>query len=194
MHPSLDTSVRTSRSWFQPQSFRLNDGHSLRVQNQESEYPYLSRPASPSSNTNNDHDNNGGVDRLMASVGSTKQHNDGAYDSDSDSEDADDHGYVNTCDRCPTCIPRHRRIVQRFILSIAGYVTQYPQAPTVDNSIITAEHSVNAPLADVGNRHAERGSTSHSAPGGQRLYKAVLLSVDEGALPGVLPQDKNPTL
>ncbi|KAK7688406.1 hypothetical protein QCA50_008779 [Cerrena zonata] len=194
MHPCLNTSVQTSCSWFQPQSFCLNDGHSLRIQNNESDYPYLGRPASPSPNTNDDNDNDGGVDRSMTSVGSTKQRDEGAYDLDSDSEDADDYGYINTCDQCPTCNPRHRRIVQRFELSIGGFVTRYPQAPTVDNTIITAEHSVNAPLADVGNRHAERGSSSHSAPGGQRLYKAVLLSMDEGALPGVLPQDKNSTL
>ncbi|KAK7681373.1 hypothetical protein QCA50_015464 [Cerrena zonata] len=203
MHPSLNRFEQTS-SWVVSQALRPEDGNM--IQKQANYYPYLRKPVSPPSDT----DSNTSLDadsifepddnKSMSSVDSFNPCDDLSYDSDGDSESADDDGYVEKCDQCTTCRARHMRALQRSIAA-RGFVT-WTLVPVVNNittiPTTTTDHGGNVPgkgpLADVGERYTEGGSTSYSAADGQRLYTAMPPSVDEGALPGVLSQDKGKTM
>ncbi|KAK7681382.1 hypothetical protein QCA50_015474 [Cerrena zonata] len=196
MHPSINTYEQTN-SWVLTQAFRPEDGH---------RQLYLSRPVSPSSDTVSTTSLDvksifePDVNKSMFSVDSSNPYDDISYDSDGDSESADDGGYVNTCDRCSTCLARHMCALQCSIAA-SGFVIQ-SLAPVIDNittnTTITTNHSGNVPrkgpLANAGERYTEGGDTYHPAADGQRLYTAKPPSVDEGPLPGVLSQDKNKTM
>ncbi|KAK7681375.1 hypothetical protein QCA50_015466 [Cerrena zonata] len=208
MHLSLNTFEQTN-SWVLSQALRPEDGNM--IQKKQVNYSHLRRPVSPSSYT----DSTASLDvdsifepddnKSMSSVDSFNPYDDLSYDSDGDSESADDDGYVDTCDRCPRCLARHMRALQRSITA-RGFVIQ-SLVPIVNNiatiptttttTTTTTDHGGNVsgkgPLVDVGERYTEGGSTSHSAADGQRLYTAKPLSIDEGALPEVLSQDRDLT-
>ncbi|KAK7681376.1 hypothetical protein QCA50_015467 [Cerrena zonata] len=203
MHLSLDTFEQTN-SWVLSQALRPEDGNM--IQKKQVNLSYLNRPVSPSSDT----DSNTSLDadsifesddnKSISSVDSFNPYDDISYDSDGDSVSADDDGYVDTCDQCSTCRARHMRALQRSIAA-RGFVT-LSLVPVIDNittiTTTTTDHGGNVPgkgpLANVGERYTEGGSTSYSAAGGQRLYTAKPPSVDEGALPGVLSQDRDLTM
>lgn len=224
MHLSLNTFEQTN-SWVLSQALRPEDGNMVstklvsacinpslisnvkfQIQKKQVNLSYLNRLVSPSSDT----DSNTSLDadsifesddnKSISSVDSFNPYDDISYDSDGDSESADDDGYVEKCDQCTTCRARHMRALQRSIAA-RGFVIQ-SLAPVVNNITTTitttiTDHGGNVPgkgpLADVGERYTEGGSTSYSAADGQRLYTAKPPSVDEGALPGVLSQDRDLT-
>ncbi|KAK7681392.1 hypothetical protein QCA50_015484 [Cerrena zonata] len=157
----------SSSSWLP--SFRPREGHrlpDLEANNQEIRY---------ADSVPSDFD-----DQFLDNKVNNRDVHDDAEDSDS--EAADDDGYINTCPQCAVCRPRYRRTLNRApVAHPPRWIS--PHTTTTASTRYGGYPPVQGPLA-----HA-RGS-SRQVPNGLRLYEPQPLAIGVDAPAGSRPKNK----